>query len=148
MGITNWFINNLDSEERILTRDLLSVAIADKEFSEEEKKTILEICMIEDISNVELMNSIRNQITTSKVLVTQDDKKRYMLNLIRVMSADKNCYPLEMHIIEILAKKIGIPPLKLVLFLVEEIKDKNISQYEGLDLIEEFVRHLIVTGEL
>lgn len=147
MGITNWFINNLDSEERILTRDLLSVAIADKEFSEEEKKTILEICMIEDISNVELMNSIRNQITTSNVLVTQEDKKRYLLNLIRVMSADKNFYPLEMHIIEILAKKIGIPPLKLVLFLVEEIKDKNISQYEGLVIIEEFVRHLIVTGE-
>lgn len=147
MGITNWFINNLDSEERILTRDLLSVAIADKEFSEEEKKTILEICMIEDISNVELMNSIRNQITTSNALVTQEDKKRYLLNLIRVMSADKNYYPLEMHIVEILAKKIGIPPLKLVLFLVEEIKDKNISQYEGLDIIEEFVRHLIVTGE-
>lgn len=147
MGITNWFINNLDSEERILTRDLLSVAIADKEFSEEEKKTILEICMIEDISNVELMNSIRNQITTSNALLTQEDKKRYLLNLIRVMSADKNYYPLEMHIIEILAKKIGIPPLKLVLFLVEEIKDKNISQYEGLDIIEEFVRHLIVTGK-
>lgn len=147
MGITNWFINNLDSEERILTRDLLSVAIADKEFSEEERKTILEICMIEDISNVELMNSIRNQITTSNALVTQEDKKRYLLNLIRVMSADKNYYPLEMHIIEILAKKIGIPPLKLVLFLVEEIKDKNISQYGGLDIIEEFVRHLIVTGE-
>lgn len=147
MGITNWFINNLDSEERILTRDLLSVAIADKEFSEEERKTILEICMIEDISNVELMNSIRNQITTSNALLTQEDKKRYLLNLIRVMSADKNYYPLEMHIIEILAKKIGILPLKLVLFLVEEIKDKNISQYEGLDIIEEFVRHLIVTGE-
>ena len=147
MGITNWFINNLDSEERILTRDLLSVAIADKEFSEEEKETILEICMIEDISNVELMNSIRNQITTSNALLTQEDKKRHLLNLIRVMSADKNYYPLEMHIIEILAKKIGIPPLKLVLFLVEEIKDKNISQYEGLDIIEEFVRHLIVTGE-
>lgn len=147
MGITNWFINNLDSEERILTRDLLSVAIADKEFSEEERKTILEICMIEDISNVELMNSIRNQITTSNALLTQEDKKRYLLNLIRVMSADKNYYPLEMHIIEILAKKIGIPPLKLVLFLVEEIKDKNINQYEGLDIIEEFVRHLIVTGE-
>ena len=147
MGITNWFINNLDSEERILTRDLLSVAIADKEFSEEERKTILEICMIEDISNVELMNSIRNQITTSNALLTQEDKKRYLLNLIRVMSADKNYYPLEMHIIEILAKKIGIPPLKLVLFLVEEIKDKNISQYEGLDIIEEFVRHLILTGE-
>lgn len=127
MGITNWFINNLDSEERILTRDLLSVAIADKEFSEEERKTILEICMIEDISNVELMNSIRNQITTSNALLTQEDKKRYLLNLIRVMSADKNYYPLEMHIIEILAKKIGIPPLKLVLFLVEEIKDKNIG---------------------
>jgi uncharacterized tellurite resistance protein B-like protein len=33
----------LSTEERALTRDLLSVAIADHDFSEEEQKTILKI---------------------------------------------------------------------------------------------------------
>ena len=36
MGIVDWFTNDLSTEERALTRDLLSVAIADHEFSEEE----------------------------------------------------------------------------------------------------------------
>ena len=61
MGIVDWFINNLDTEERALTRDLLSVAIADHEFSEEEQKTILAICETEGISMVELMDSIRDE---------------------------------------------------------------------------------------
>ena len=43
MGIVDWFTNDLSTEERALTRDLLSVAIADHEFSEEEQKTILKI---------------------------------------------------------------------------------------------------------
>ena len=34
MSIVDWFINDLNTEERALTRDLLSVAIADYEFSE------------------------------------------------------------------------------------------------------------------
>lgn len=33
MGISDWFKNDLNTEERALTRDLLSVAIADHEFS-------------------------------------------------------------------------------------------------------------------
>ena len=34
MGIVNWFTNDLSTEERTLTLDLLSVAIADQEFCE------------------------------------------------------------------------------------------------------------------
>ncbi len=41
MSIVDWFTNDLSSEERTLTRDLLSVAIADQEFCEEEKEAIL-----------------------------------------------------------------------------------------------------------
>lgn len=47
MGIVNWFINDLNTEERTLTRDLLSVAISDKEFSGEEKQVILETCELD-----------------------------------------------------------------------------------------------------
>lgn len=41
MSIVDWFKSDLNAEERTLTRDLLSVAVADKEFSDEEKNTIL-----------------------------------------------------------------------------------------------------------
>lgn len=43
MSIVDWFKNNLSADERTLTRDLLSVAVADKEFCDEEKSTIMEI---------------------------------------------------------------------------------------------------------
>ena len=62
MGIVDWFTNDLSTEERALTRDLLSVAIADHEFSEEEQKTILEICETEDISLVETMDWLSSTI--------------------------------------------------------------------------------------
>ena len=46
MGIVNWFTNNIESKERVLTRDLLSMAIADGEFMEEERQEIVRICHI------------------------------------------------------------------------------------------------------
>ena len=49
MSIVDWFTNDLNTEERTLTRDLLSVAVADKEFTYNEKQVILETCMLEDI---------------------------------------------------------------------------------------------------
>ena len=56
MGIADWFTNDLNTDERTLTRDLLSVAIADHEFSAEEQKAIVEICNAEGISLVGLMD--------------------------------------------------------------------------------------------
>ena len=49
MGIVDWFTNDLSTEERALTRDLLSVAIADHEFNEEEQKAILKIGEKDDV---------------------------------------------------------------------------------------------------
>lgn len=40
MSIVDWFVNDMESEERILTKDLVSVAVADKEFAGDEMKTI------------------------------------------------------------------------------------------------------------
>ena len=100
MGIVDWFTNKLDTEERILVRDLISIAIADKELSSEEQQAILEICEVEDITNVELMDAIRDGKTGSKVLHTLDEKKRFLLHLVRVMSADEKYPELEMHIID------------------------------------------------
>lgn len=146
MGIVEWFTNDLNTEERTLTRDLLSVAIADCEFSEEEQKMILEICEVEGISSVEMMDSIREKSAGEKKLCSTDEKKRYLLHLIRMMSADGKFPSIELHIIEVVAKKLEVNPMQLLSFVIDEINDNRFSKDEGLVIINSFVRHYITVG--
>jgi len=146
MSIVDWFKNDMNTEERTLTRDLLSVAVADKEFTYNEKQVILETCVLEDISHTELMDSIRDSKVGAKVLHSQEEKKRYLLHLIRMMAADGKFPSIELHVIEIIAKRIGITPIQILSFVLDEINENNIGQEEGLVIIDKFVRHLIVTG--
>ncbi|MBE6271447.1 MAG: TerB family tellurite resistance protein [Prevotella ruminicola] len=146
MGIVDWFTNDLSTEERALTRDLLSVAIADHEFSEEEQKTILEICETEDISLVEMMDSIRDKKSGAKLLRSTDEKKRYLLHLIKMMSADGRFPSLELHIIEVVAKKLEVNPMQLLSFVLDEISESRISKDDGLVIINNFVKHYITIG--
>ena len=112
MSIVDWFKNDLNTEERVLTRDLLSVAVADKEFSDEEKRTIVEICQLEGITKVDMMDSIREENTGAKLLQSMEEKKRYLLQLVKIMMADGKYYALEIHVIEVLARKIEVSPLR------------------------------------
>lgn len=146
MGIVDWFTNDLTTEERALTRDLLSVAIADHEFSEEEQKTILEICETEDISLVEMMDSIRDKKSGAKLLRSTDEKKRYLLHLIKMMSIDGRFPSLELHIIEFVAKKLEVNPMQLLSFVLDEISESHISKDDGLVIINNFVKHYITIG--
>ncbi len=146
MSIVDWFINDLDTEERALTRDLLSVAIADHEFSEEEQKTILEICETEGISMVELMDSIRDKESGAKRLQSTEEKKRYLLHLIRMMSTDGKFPTLELHIIEVIAKKLEVNPMQLLSFVFGEISEGHISKDEGIVIVDNFVRHYTTIG--
>jgi uncharacterized tellurite resistance protein B-like protein len=146
MGIVDWFTNDLSTEERALTRDLLSVAIADHEFSEKEQKAILEICETEDISLVEMMDSIRDKKSGAKLLRSTDEKKRYLLHLIKMMSADGRFPSLELHIIEVVAKKLEVNPMQLLSFVLDEINESRISKDDGLVIINNFVKHYIAIG--
>ena len=146
MGIVDWFTNDLSTEERALTRDLLSVAIADHEFSEEEQKAILEICETEDISLVEMMDSIRDKKSGAKLLRSTDEKKRYLLHLIKMMSVDGRFPSLELHIIEVVAKKLEVNPMQLLSFVLDEISESRISKDDGLVIINNFVKHYITIG--
>ena len=146
MGIVDWFTNDLSTEERTLTRDLLSVAIADHEFSEEEQKMILEICEMEGISSVEMMDSIREKSAGEKKLRSTDEKKRYLLHLIKMMSADGRFPSIELHMIEVVAKKLEVNPMQLLSFVLDEINDNRIIKDEGVVIINNFVRHYITVG--
>lgn len=106
MGIVNWFTNSLNKKERVLTRDLISMTIADGEFTESERQEILRICRDEGISETELMDSLRGE--DIKIPKTKEEKFSYIAHLIRVMNADGNCSPMEIHLLKVLANKVGI----------------------------------------
>lgn len=143
MGIVDWFKNDLNTEERTLTRDLLSVAVADGEFCDEEKSTIMEICQIEGISTTELMDSIRDQYSNAKLIDTLEDKKRYLLHLIRMMMSDGKYYAIELHVIAVISRRIDISPLQLISFILDEVNVGHISREEGVTVIDHFVRHFL-----
>jgi uncharacterized tellurite resistance protein B-like protein len=106
MGIVNWFTSDLEKKDRDLTRDLITMAIADGDFTESERQEILSICNEEGISNVELMDSLRGKDV--KIPKTKEEKYAYIAHLIRIMDADENCSPLEIRTLRILAERIGV----------------------------------------
>ena len=69
-----------------------------------------------------------------------------MLHLIRTMSADGRFPSLELHIIEIIAKKLEVNPMLLLSFVLDEISERHISKDEGLVIVDNFVRHYITIG--
>ena len=143
MSIVDWFSNDLNTEERTLTRDLLSVAVADKEFCGEEKKVILETCALEGISMVELRDSIRDEKSGATVFNTLEEKKVYLLHLVRMMCADGRYSSLELHVIEVIAKRLDISALQLLSFILDEVKDNNLSKEDGMTVLDHFVKHFM-----
>ena len=63
-----------------------------------------------------------------------------------MMAADGKFPSIELHTIEIIAKKIGITPIQILSFVLDEINERHISKEEGLVILDNFVKHLIVTG--
>ena len=54
--------------------------------------------------------------------------------------------PIELHIIEIIAKKLEVTPAMLLSVVVDEIKNNNIGQAEGIAILDNFVKHYIAIG--
>lgn len=149
MGITKWFVNNLDSTERNLTRDLISVAVADGEFVGEEHEIIIEICIEEGMTLTEIMDAVRgtDQVAGFVDINTIEEKKDYILHLIEVMSSDDDYPTLEVHVIEYIAKKMGITPMQILSFVMDDIEDGNIPKDEGFNIINNFVHYFTKIGK-
>lgn len=145
MGIVNWFTNNIESKERVLTRDLLSMAIADGEFMEEERQEIVRICHIEGISDKGLMNSLRGEDV--HIPKTEEDRRKYIVLLIDVMKADNYYSQLELHMLKTLGEKVGVSPMGIVSIITDEIKQGRLQQDIGFNLIDSFSKALIDVEE-
>lgn len=142
MGLIHWFSNNLNTKERVLTRDLISMAIADGEFTENERQEILDICKQESISEVELMDSLRGK--DINIPKTKEEKFDYIAHLINVMKVDDYCSPLEIRTLEVLGKQLGYNRMHILWVILTEIKQQVLSQDEGLKLLDCYISTAIL----
>ena len=89
------------------------------------------------------MDSIRDQYSNAKLIDTLEDKKRYLLHLIRMMMSDGKYYAIELHVIAVISRRIDILPLQLISFILDEVNVGHISREEGVTVIDHFVRHFL-----
>ncbi len=116
MGLLAKLFNDASDTEFKLAQDLVAIAIADGEISEAERKTIIEICHKEGVSDDTVNDCLMGFDKDVKALIPAKRKEKtdYITKLIRVMGVDGVSSHMEIYLLEIIASK---SPLKKSLFL-------------------------------
>ena len=121
MSIINRFLSAVTEPEFKLARDLTAMAIADGEVTPEEKEAISTICHLEGIDETKLMESLRGgyENINEEMPDSQQEKERYLENLIKLIGADGYAAPQEVFLFQIVASKMELNNMYVIgLFLM------------------------------
>ena len=101
------------------------------------------------MSLTEIMDAVRGTDKEAGLVEidTLEEKKNYLLHLIEVMSSDDDYPSLEIHVIDFIAKKMGVTPMQILSFVMDDIEDGSIDRDEGFDIINNFVRYYAKIGK-
>jgi hypothetical protein len=145
MGIIHWFKNDLKKEERVLTRDLISMAIIDGEFKDEEVDEIERILKAEGISTKEMMDSLRGK--DIEIPFTEEEKRDYIIHLTNIMGIDNVYSPIEAHLLETLGKRVGYNQMQIISIILSAIRNNWLTNPNAIDMLDDFVGYLTTTSE-
>lgn len=142
--IAKIFENSSDSEFK-LAQDLVAIAVADGNISEEERLEIEKICQTEGISR-ETVNDCFfgfDQETVALVPVRHRDRVDYMSKLVRLMTVDGISAHMEIYLLQIIASKIGIGYLELVSLVLMTATKNNFPGDIGSKALKSFINNAI-----
>jgi hypothetical protein len=100
----------------MLARDLMALAIADGEITDEEREAIRHICDMEGVNEIDFFNSLqeRKNYNTIELPQTRKEKEDYLKKLILLIGADEYCSPEEAYLFQIVASKMGLNQMDVV----------------------------------
>ena len=103
------FIDSVAEPQFLLARDLMALAIADGDVTDEERKAISHICNMEGVNEIDFFNSLqeKNDNSTIEMPQTRKEKEDYLKKLILLIGADEYCSPEEAYLFQIVASKIA-----------------------------------------
>lgn len=100
----------------MLARDLMALAVADGEITNEEKDAISTICHLEGIDEEQLINNLQKaeEHFSIRVPESRKEKESYLRELILLIGADEYCSPQEVYLFQIIASKMGLNQMDVV----------------------------------
>lgn len=145
MGIVNWFICKVDDPEATLISDLMAMAVADGEFTDEERNEMLRVCRENGITNTLLWNTLRGEkIThTPEIPQTEDEIKKHIGHLINIMAADDFCSPLEIHTLGIISQRMGLSQMEIIALMAGRVKAGHIEREREFAILESYIETAI-----
>lgn len=116
MSLITKFITAVTEPQFMLARDLMALAVADGEVTEEEQEAISNICHIEGIDEEHLINNLQRNTEHFPLYVpqTRKEKEEYLRDLILLIGLDEYCSPQELYLFQILASKMGLNQMDIV----------------------------------
>lgn len=100
----------------MLARDLMALAIADGEVTNDEMEAISHICHLEGLDEKILIERLQNNEKKHNIRIPQNRKEKedYLKNLIKLIGADEYCSPQEVYLFQIVASKMGLNQMDVV----------------------------------
>lgn len=145
MGLLVKLFNEASDAEFKLAQDLVAIAMADGEISEEEKKMISAICQSEGISGDVLKDCALglDKDLHSEMPARRRERAEYLTKLIRVMGVDGESSHMEIYLLEIIASKLGISHMELVSLVLMTATSRNFPGNVGTKALSSFLRNAI-----
>ncbi len=145
MGLLAKLFNDASDTEFKLAQDLVAIAIADGEISEAERKTIIEICHKEGVSDDTVNDCLMGFDKDVKALIPAKRKEKtdYITKLIRVMGVDGVSSHMEIYLLEIIASKMGFSHLDLVSLVLMTATRTFFSGDTGSRTLSSFLHNVI-----
>lgn len=116
MSLITRFISSVTEPQFMLARDLMALAVADGEITNEEKDAISTICHLEGIDEEQLINNLQKaeEHFSIRVPESRKEKESYLRELILLIGADEYCSPQEVYLFQIIASKMGLNQMDIV----------------------------------
>lgn len=145
MGLLAKLFNDASDTEFKLAQDLVAIAIVDGEISEAERKTIIEICHKEGVSDDTVNDCLMGFDKDVKALIPAKRKEKtdYITKLIRVMGVDGISSHMEIYLLEIIASKMGFSHMDLVSLVLMTATRTFFSGDTGSRTLSSFLHNVI-----
>ena len=145
MSLITRFINSVSEPQFILARDLVALAIADGEITEDERQAISRICNLEGVNESDFYNSMQQGNGPESVKIPQNrkEKEEYMKKLILLIGADEYCSAEEAYLFQIVAGKMGLTQMDVVGLFLSTATHANFKGDAGAKVLSTFLRNYI-----
>lgn len=145
MGLLTKIFTDVSDTEFKLAQDLVAIAIADGEISEEERIMINNICRNEGVEKDVLdiyMQGFEGG-ADSDAFANRMEKMLYLKKLIRVMAVDGNSSHMEIYLLEIIAARLGLTYLELFSAVLTTATHMNFPGDTGVKALNSFIHNVI-----